>query len=398
MLPNSNALPPQTAGMLSPTTLADQTSPAGSSAGPDSAQLWNEIEQMMDPGMMNAIPGLHLSVALPPGAQGVLKSAGLGSFGQGGSALANVNAVGQGSGQVPSLPLPPVGVLALAARSQGIEDRSAGAANGKEEPKTVGDLVGSSPAFEETFSPTLPFTPEEERVAGVRKARAEGAKSAVSPPASAKPNPKRRGRTLKDALAMEMEDEDDDEDGEDSDGSVYSKEEGADNGFVQRPRLGRAVSRKQAAATPANANVNSRMPSASRSRERDNLVVDERDTNRDSTRSSTSTLTVTSMHVPTTIVRNVSIARRAGAYVIDQPSRSPVDSKQLPDPPSPLNSQFQLAIAGTTVDDSNDNGRRRCLPTVVLSRWGADTLTNTGQDFVRPTAATAPSSSITSHQ
>ncbi|CAA7262091.1 unnamed protein product [Cyclocybe aegerita] len=347
----SNALPPQTAGMLSPTSLADQTSPAGSSAGPDSAQLWNEIEQMMDPGMMSAIPGLHLSVALPPGAQGVLKSAGLGSFGQGGSALANIQAHS-------SLPSPPVGVAALATRAQ---DRSPAVTNANsKDPQTVGDLVGSSPAFEETFSPTLPFTPEEERVAGVRKAKAEGAKGTVPPPA-AKPKPKKRGRTLKDALAMEMEDEGDEDEGDDSDGSVYSNEE-EDDGSVERPRFGQAVSRKKAAAASASdANVNGRMPSASRSRERDNLMVDARDTNRDSTRSSTSTLTVTSMHVPTTIVRNVSIARRAGAYVIDQPSRSPVDLKQPSYPPSPLNSQF-VGGGGSSEDSGGSSNTSSSSP------------------------------------
>lgn len=40
-----------------------------------------------------------------------------------------------------------------------------------------------------------------------------------------------------------------------------------------------------------------------------------RDTNRDSSRSSTSTVTVTGFMEPPTIVRNVSVARRAGAYV-----------------------------------------------------------------------------------
>jgi hypothetical protein len=75
---------PQGNGLLSPPPTAWSTSadPAfspsgGSSAGPDSAQLWNEIEQMMDPTMMSAIPGLNLGVALPPGAQGVLRSAGV---------------------------------------------------------------------------------------------------------------------------------------------------------------------------------------------------------------------------------------------------------------------------------------------------------------------------------
>jgi len=46
-------------------------------------------------------------------------------------------------------------------------------------------------------------------------------------------------------------------------------------------------------------------------------MLDRRDPNRDSSRSSSSTITVTGYIAPT-IVRNVSIARRAGAYVIDK--------------------------------------------------------------------------------
>ena len=142
-------------GLLSPPPTARSTaadgmrSPAGSSVGPDSAQLWGEIEQMMDPTMMSSVPGLHLST-LPVGAQGVLRTAGL---------LTSHHAH-------PTSP-PPLMPVGPSAEMTGVSVVS---------PQTVGDLVGTSPtysaAISETFSPTLPFTPEEERMEVQRKLRA----------------------------------------------------------------------------------------------------------------------------------------------------------------------------------------------------------------------------------
>ena len=95
-----------------------------------------------------------------------------------------------------------------------------------------------SAALSESFSPTLPFTPEEDRIAAQRKIQSE-----------------MRSRPMSD-------------------------QEG-DEAYLSAVSLNR------------------------------------RDPNRDSSRSSSSTITVTGYIAPT-IVRNVSIARRAGAYVIDK--------------------------------------------------------------------------------
>ncbi|KIK09564.1 hypothetical protein K443DRAFT_127473 [Laccaria amethystina LaAM-08-1] len=95
-----------------------------------------------------------------------------------------------------------------------------------------------SAALSESFSPTLPFTPEEDRIAGQRKIQIE-----------------MRSRSMLDQEGDEA-------------------------------RLSACT-------------------------------LNRRDPNRDSSRSSSSTITVTGYIAPT-IVRNVSIARRAGAYVIDK--------------------------------------------------------------------------------
>ena len=245
-------------GLLSPppsawSTSADPTfSPTGgSSAGPDSAQLWNEIEQMMDPTMISTIPGLNLGVALPPGAQDVLRSAGV--------------------IVPPALPLPPV-----AANVEGGE----GARDGV---RTVGDLVGTSPVY----SP--PGTTGEERG---------------------------RARQRQQPIPEEDEGEEDDDDDNDG-GSMY----GADpyDGYRTIQEINPlTLPAKPAELPPVPVIVRapspeSRLLGVSSSHESD----DHRDTNpnRDSSRSSTSTLTGT-LH-PITIVRTASVARRAGAYVVD---------------------------------------------------------------------------------
>ncbi|KAF9480273.1 hypothetical protein BDN70DRAFT_857053 [Pholiota conissans] len=345
--PSARGPPPSAAaaGLLSPPPTAWSTaaegvvSPAGSSAGPDSAQLWNEIEHMMDPGMMSSIPGLHLSVALPPGAQGVLRSAGLGR--------------GQGHGQPPApLSLPPVGVAVAA---------------GVKPVRTVGDLVGQSPTYSaavnEAFSATLPFTPEEERMEAQRRIRAtEGVLGTKSPVDEQKP-------TVQLAISA-ADDVDDDEDA--GSGSEYSDEEedpyspydAIEDVQPERMQLrSRSPSRER--------QHSGRLLTVSNSHEHDADHLRERDTNRDSSRSSSSTLTVTAL-AATTIVRNVSIARRTGAYVIDKrnvrraDSESSVPSPTTPStagvlgfsndsrplPSSPLSSHF----GGTGSEESGSNG------------------------------------------
>ena len=242
-------------GLLSPPPTAWSTSadpafspPGGSSAGPDSAQLWNEIEQMMDPTMMSAIPGLNFGVALPPGAQGVLRSAGV---------------------MVPAaLPLPPVGV-------------GANVEGGEGGMRTVGDLVGTSPVY------SAAATQGEERG---------------------------RGRQQQ----IQEEDEGvDDGDG----GSMYDDEDPYDGYRTIRDIDPPTLPPKPADIPPVPVIVrapspDSRLLSVSSSREPEESD-DHRDVNpnRDSSRSSTSTLIAT-LH-PITIVRTASVARRAGAYVVD---------------------------------------------------------------------------------
>lgn len=262
---NVNALPPQAEGLLSPTTgtwkspitpgsAGIRTVTPGSSVAPDSAQLWNEIEQMMDPNMISNIPGLHLSTALPPGAQEILKSAAIGGGFPSHSTTAN--------GHVPA-----PGDL-----------------------KTVRDLVGDSP-------PLLPT---------------------------------RKGG--------EGENENDDVESDD-DSDLLDDEVDLYDGVVQsaiaRPveplslRTGRTLTREgERIADP-------RLVKLSKSAERDQGgqqahlgVEDGLAQNRDSQRSSTSTITVAGLASPPKIIRAVSVVRRADAYVIDKSrDRSPAPSE-----------------------------------------------------------------------
>ncbi|PPQ74324.1 hypothetical protein CVT26_004244 [Gymnopilus dilepis] len=292
-VPNS-AWSMQNMGGDSPGIGVGVMSPAGSSNGPDSAQLWNEIEQMMDPNMITQIPGLHLSVALPPGAQGVLRSAGV---------------TPGHHGHVP----PPLNLDRQ--RQQGL-GHGAG---------TVGELVGTSPpaaysaALTGGFSPTIPA---EDRMLGDRTMLSE----------------------------LEVEEGDSSAffgggDGEEGYGGIV--EVGPSPGpeeLEHAHRHGHGLGEDDG--------EDERFLSVS---QRNSHVEDTllgRDTNRDSSRSSSSTLTVTALQA-TTIVRTVSIARRTGAYVIDKRSPGtspsapyPPSSSALPTPvdarppPSPLGSQF----------------------------------------------------------
>jgi len=241
-------------GLLSPPPSAWSTSadPAfspsgGSSAGPDSAQLWNEIEQMMDPTMISAIPGLNLGVALPPGAQGVLRSAGV---------LVP-----------PPLPLPPVA-------------ENAGGTEGGV--RTVGDLVGTSPVY------SAAATKVEDQVG--------------------------RGRQPQQQMQ-------EDDDGDDDDESMYG-DETPYGGYRTIHDINPSILPTRPADIPPVPVIvrapspDSRLLGVSTSREREDSD-DHRDTNpnRDSSRSSTSTLNATML--PISIVRTASVARRAGAYVVD---------------------------------------------------------------------------------
>jgi hypothetical protein len=84
----ASLLSPPTTGMFSPTagnTLSPPLTSGKSAQSPNSAQLWSEIAQMMDPGMMSAIPGLHLSTALPDDVRDVVRRAGEGGRDEGGT-------------------------------------------------------------------------------------------------------------------------------------------------------------------------------------------------------------------------------------------------------------------------------------------------------------------------
>lgn len=284
--PNPNALPFQSEGLLSPPPTGGWKSfstsgpgaaagnggatilSPGSSTGPDSAQLWNEIEQMMDPSMMSTIPGLHFSTALPPGARDVLESARIlgGGFG---------TAVGTGGGS----------------GSVDAKHDAGGAVKAKDvslpsgNVKTVGDLVGRSP----------PGSDEGEH-------------------------------------GGNREEEEEDGGGESDESDMLLLDDDPYEGVVQsviaRPSV-EPLSLSLRTGRPAQTTQTPLLKvSRSRSRgkgegegERVNqglLSVEEEEANRDSIRSSTSTITIAGYGSPPRIVRAVSVVRRTGAYVIDK--------------------------------------------------------------------------------
>lgn len=280
---NPNALPFQSEGLLSPPPTggwkpcstpgtgataghggATILSP-GSSTGPDSAQLWNEIEQMMDPSMMSTIPGLHYSTALPPGARDVLESARIlgGGFGTavgtGGGADAKHNAGG-----------------ALKAKDVSLPSNSV---------TTVGDLVGKSP----------PGSDEGEH-------------------------------------GGNREEEEEDGDGESDESDMLLLDDDPYEGVVQNVIARPSVEPLSLSLRTGRPALTTQAPllkvSRSRSRGRGQeggervdqglLSVEEEEANRDSIRSSTSTITIAGYASPPRIVRAVSVVRRTGAYVIDK--------------------------------------------------------------------------------
>lgn len=268
-----NALPFQSEGLLSPPPTGGWKSPSAhtggngsvlspsSSTGPDSAQLWNEIEQMMDPCMMSTIPGLHLSTALPPGARDVLKSARLaGGFGATGT-------VGQG---------------------QGSDSRMDEGSLPSDSLKTVGDLVGESP----TGSYAEGHVQNREEKSG------DGEKG---------------DKEERDGESDESELLDDD---------PY---EGVVQSVIARPvvePLGLSLRTGRPAQVPLVKVSKSTSVSRDGKEEGEDenqglLSVEKEGTNRDSIRSSTSTITITGYASPPRIVKAVSVIKRTGAYVID---------------------------------------------------------------------------------
>ncbi|KAH9476995.1 Serine/threonine-protein kinase pakC [Psilocybe cubensis] len=294
---------------------------AGSSAGPDSAQLWNEIEQMMDPGMISTIPGLHLSVALPAGAQGVLRSAGLGT--------------GTGAGG-------PTQSLSVSGKEWDKEAKAKkedgeGVVGGV---KTVGDVVGRSPVAAE--GERRADDDDDKSVYDDDDEAAEGQEVVLGP------------RRVQGQTAYEGDVE------EDEDGEVYG-------GYMEDTtpdielRIAEDRNESARADNAIAAEVDARLLDAP------HHVFADRDSNRDSSRSSSSTLTVTAL-AAATIVRNVSVARRAGAYVVDNNSTSDAAQRArdrhmearrqaalpaLPGPPaSPMGSHFGARTGGAGSEES----------------------------------------------
>jgi hypothetical protein len=151
--------------------------------------------------------------------------------------------------------------------------------------RTVGDLVGTSPVY------SAAATQGEERGRGRQQQQQQ--------------------------QIQEMDEGEDDDD----DGSMYGDENPYDGYRTIRDIDPSTVPAKPADIPPVPVIVrapspDSRLLSVSSSREPEESD-DPRDINpnRDSSRSSTSTLTAT-LH-PITIVRTASVARRAGAYVVD---------------------------------------------------------------------------------
>ena len=338
-------------GILSPTSAAPFTAPSMlspptsphppqslkspvSSTGPDSAQLWSEIETMMNPGMMQRMG---------------LPSAGV-EIGVGGIVLGPPPVGMKGSVQSPGGG-PNLGQSQVQAPAAGPEN-DVGTCRTGVIISTVGDLVGSSPnpsaALTEGFSPVLPFSPEEERIATTRVLRAgEGVLGTKT---------HNQGEERKNA--------------EEGDG------DGVDSGYadvrdLEEKREGSGESDYSDHEEPVV--LISKAPDSKRLLIPDDHVIQRSQealpatdqANRDSNRSSSSTLTAEAVAVAavTTIVRKVSIVRRTGAVVLkgganvnaallapvpasssnsarnspSPPSALPTDSKH---PPSPLSSYF----------------------------------------------------------
>ena len=342
-----SALVPVTA--IPPSALLSQSFKSPTSAiSPDSAQIWSEIETMMDPGIMEGMGLTGTGVEMGAGRVtlghplGVKESVNTAGGAEGGLVMGQVYA------QASRLPVP------------GLEiDTDTGVSM-----QTVGDLVGSSPdspvALAETFSPILPFSPEEERVAATRVLRAgEGVLGT-----------KRRSREWKNV----EEGEGGRSDSRYADGrDLEGKGEGSSRGNYKYSNQKEPT-------------IHISKPAGSTNRL---LIPDNQpdQTNRDSSHSTSSTLTAEEVVAATTIVRKVSVARRAGAVVLKGaananpallspapafPSNNGIRSRNSPPsssgesrhPPSPLSSHFgnsseesagSLSLSPSPSSPSQDN-------------------------------------------
>ena len=271
------------------------------STSPDSAQIWSQIETMMNPEMMQ---GMGLTSA------GM--TTGVGGF---------------------TLGLPPSGVKGSVKVAEVDTSR-----NTRVSISTVGDLVGSSPestgALSEAFSPVLPSSLEEERVAATRVLRAGEGVSGTKSQGGERKNVE-EGEGDNDRESMYVDERSLEEMREGSNGANYSNQE------EPIVHTSKAPGSTDKLLTP------------------DNRFNQHDQVNRDSTRSSLSTLMPD--EAATTIVRKVSIARRVGAVMLNGGvnansallSPTPVSSSnsgsrnspsppsaELKHPPSPLGSYY----------------------------------------------------------
>lgn len=301
--PPSTSVVPITAAMFSPPLSSFPSQSLKSpmtSTSPDSAQIWSQIETMMNPEMMQ----------------------GVGFTGAGLTTEAGGFALG----------LPPSGVKGSVKIAE--IDTNTGVSI-----PTVGDLVGSSPestvTLSEAFSSVLPFSAEEERVAATRVLRAsEGVLETKSQGGERKNVEEGEGDNVRESMYVDGRSLV--EKGEGSNGTNYSNREepivhtSKAPGLTDKPPIP------------------------------DNRINQRDKVNRDSIRSSLSTLTAEV--AATTIVRKVSIARRAGAVMLNGSvntnsallSPTPVSSSnsgirnspsppstELKHPPSPLGSFYE---------------------------------------------------------
>ena len=297
VLPPSPSSVPITATLFSPPSTAYAPKSLESSmspTSPDSAQIWSEIETMMDPGMIVVEMGAGgVTLSLPPGVKESTKTAGETG---GGPVLAQAQAQ---EFHFTALDLendPATGVSI----------------------QTVGDLVGSSPnpsAVPTESSPVLPLNPEEGRVAATRVLRAGEGVLGTKVHSS-----RGRWKNLEEGGAAGSDRRNFEEYGEGSSGGNYSN--------LEEPII-------HVSETPGSI---------------DRLLIPDNQPeqgNRDSSHSSSSTLTAAEV-AATTIVRKVSVARRAGAAVLKgganpallSPARASSPYVESKHPPSPLSSYF----------------------------------------------------------
>jgi hypothetical protein len=335
---------------IPPSALPSQSLKSPTSVtSPDSAQIWSEIETMMDPEIMQGMGLTGTGVEM--GAGRVMSGLPLGlkesghtvGRAEGGLVMGKVNA------QAFRLPVPGLEINTDTGVSM----------------QTVGDLVGSSPdvpvALAETFSPILPFSPEEERVAATRVLRAgEGV-------LGTKTHSQGEWKNVE-------EDEGGRSDSRYADGrDLEEKGEGSSRGNY-----------KYSNQEEPTIHISKSAGSTNRL-----LIPDNQpnQANRDSSHSTSSTLTAEAVVAATTIVRKASVARRAGAVVLKGAANAnpallspapafssnngirsrnslPSSSGESRHPPSPLSSHFgnsseesagSLSLSPSPSSPSQDN-------------------------------------------